>query len=552
LQAALPAETVLDNPVDLGEEARPEHYAQAVSALAADPEVDGILVIFSPKAGVDSSAVSRAVTEAARGMTKPLIACWMGERGARAQRRELEYAGIPTFRTPEPAVDSFGNIAQFHFNQQLLQQTPPSLSGTRAPDVEGARLVIESVLAAKRRTFNEMESKALLAAFHIPVTQTMLAKNPAEALLIAAQIGFPVALKISSPDIAHKTDAGGVALNVRSAAELRLRWGEIMEAVRQARPEAAVEGITIQAMSVKQNGRELHIGVAHDPQFGPVISFGAGGTMIELIHDRALEFPPLNRFLARRLIERTRVAATLGEARGLQAADTGALEEMLVRVSEMVCELPWITEMDINPVIVDAWGAIAVDAHIVIDHAPPTGGGRHAHMAIRPYPAHLTEEVPLPDGHGYTIRPIRPEDAEGLQRLMQELSEESRYFRFISYARELSQRQLARYTQIDYHREMALVAEAQGRLVGVSRYMLNPDGASCEFALVVADDWHGRGLGARLMNAICETARAQGLQRMIGFVLGDNKRMLQLMKRMGFSYRRDPEDAGLRIVEKRL
>jgi len=325
-----------------------------------------------------------------------------------------------------------------------------------------------------------------------------------------------------------------------------------MQSVQQAQPAARIDGIAIQEMVVKPNGRELYIGVARDPLFGPVISFGAGGTMVELIRDRAIEFPPLNRFLARRLIERTRVAATLAAQNGMPAVDIGALEDLLLRVSEMVCELPWLTEMDINPVLADEAGVIAVDARILVAHAPPLGTGRHAHMAIRPYPSYLTEEVPLPDGGSYLIRPIRPEDARALQTLMQGLSEETRYFRFISYARELAPRQLIRYTQIDYHREMALVAEAGERIVGVARYMLNPDGKSCEFALVVADDWHGRGLGARLMNAICETARGQGLESIAGFVLGDNQRMLQLMTRLGFSYRRDPEDSGLRIVEKRL
>jgi acetyltransferase len=552
LKDVLAAEAVLDNPVDLGEDATPAHYAAAVTTLAATPEVDGILVIFSPKTGVDGVAVCAAVIEAGRGVTKPLIACWMGEKSAREQRRILEDAGIPTFRTPEPAVDSFGNIAQFHRNQQLLQQTPPSISSGEAPDAEGARLVIESVLAERRQVLTEMESKALLAAFQLPVTRTMLAKSPVEALLIASQIGFPVAMKISSPDVAHKSHVGGVVLNVRSAPDVRARFADIVLSVRQAQPEAVVEGVTLQEMVLKPNGRELYIGVARDPQFGPVISFGAGGTMVELIRDRAIEFPPLNRFLARRLIERTRVASTLGAWNGLPPVDIGAVEDLLLRVSEMVCELPWLTEMDINPVLADEHGAVAVDARILVAHALPLGAGRHAHMAIRPYPSHLTEEVPLPDGGSYLIRPIRPEDAQALQTLMVGLSEESRYFRFISYARELSPRQLVRYTQIDYDREMALVAQAGERIVGVARYMLNPDIKSCEFALLVADDWHGRGLGARLMNALCETARDQGLERIEGFVLGENQRMLQLMGRLGFSYRRDPEDAGLRIVEKRL
>jgi acetyltransferase len=556
LAACLPAHAVLDNPIDLGEEATAANYDAAIRALAADRDIDGVLVMFSPKEGVDAGAITDAVMALEREVGKPMIVCWMGDRTARALRGRLDESGIPAFRSPEAAVDAFANIAAFHRNQQLLQQTPPSISDMKEPDVEGARIILESVLAEKRSVLTEMESKALLAAFHIPVTRTMLARNPTEAIMIATQIGFPVAMKISSPDIAHKSDVGGVMLNVRNAQELRTRWVEMMKAVQEARPDTVPEGITIQGMHAKPGGREVSIGVARDPLFGPMINFGAGGTMIELIRDRAIEFPPLNRFLARQLVERTRVAAMLGPWRGMEAADIGAIEDMLLRVSEMVCELPWIKEMDINPVVVDGGGAIAVDARIVAAHAPPMGIGRHSHMAILPYPAHLTEEVPLADGDSYLIRPIRPEDAEHLQRLVQELSEEARYFRFISHARELSQRQLARYTQLDYHREMALVAVVREgeteRIVGVARYMLNPDGHSGEYALVVADDWHGRGLGARLMSAIEATARERGLKHLEGFVLGNNQRMLGLMHRLGYTSRTDPEDHDLRLVEKTL
>jgi acetyltransferase len=556
LRAALPPHAAVDNPVDLGEHALPADYDAAIRALAADPEVDGVMVMFSPKQGLDAEGITDAVIACEQDVGKPMIACWMGDRTVRDLRNRIDASGLPAFRTPEAAVDSFANIASFHRNQQLLQQNPPSSAGMHEPDAEGARIIIESVLAEKRSILTEMESKALLAAFHLPVTRTMLARNPTEALMIASQVGYPVAMKISSPDIPHKSDVGGVALNVRNAQDVRTRWLEMMKAVREARPDAEPDGITIQDMSAKPNGRELHIGLKRDPLFGPVISFGAGGTMIELIRDRAMEFPPLNRFLARQLIERTRVAATLGPFRGLPAASIEAIEDMLLKVSEMVCELPWLQEMDINPVIVDEAGAVAVDARIVVGHAPPMGLGRHSHMAILPYPAHLTEEVPLPDGSSYLIRPIRPEDAQALQALVRGLSEEARYFRFISHARELSPRQLVRYTQIDYHREMALAAtvpDGDGeRIIGVARYMLNPDGASGEYALVVADDWHGRGLGARLMSAIEATARERGLKKFEGFVLGNNQRMLGLMKRLGYTSRMDRDDPDLRVVEKAL
>jgi acetyltransferase len=561
LRAALPHGASLDNPVDLGEEAGAAEYVAAMTVLARDPDVDGILVMCSPKRSIDAMAIAQAVAEAGKPITKPLLACWMGDRRMRGPRHLLEESGIPSFRTPEAAIDSFGNIASFHLNQQLLQQTPPSLSGTLQPDVEGARIIIESVLAERRTTLTEMESKSLLSAFHIKVTRTMLARTATEALMIGSQLGYPVALKISSPDIPHKSEAGGVALGVRNASEVRSRFAEMMATIKSARPDASIEGLTIQEMSSKPNGREVCIGVVRDPLFGPIITFGAGGTMIELIHDRSMELPPLNRFLARRLIERTRVAQTLTAHRGIPEADIAAIEDLLVRVSEMVCELPWLKEMDINPVIVDEHGALAVDARIVVEHGPPIGADRHAHMAIMPYPAHLAEDVLLPDGRTYLIRPIRPEDAEHLQLFVRALSSESRYFRFISSAPEISPKALVRYTQIDYHRELALVAAfnpsetgnaAEEQIVGVARYLVNPGGESAEFAVVVADDWAGRGLGARLLNGICEVARNKGVQRIEGFILGNNRNMLKLMKGLGFVIRSDPDDPTMRIAAKAL
>ncbi len=561
LRTALPQGASLDNPVDLGEEAGAAEYVAAMTVLARDPDVDGILVMCSPKRSIDAMAIAQAVAEAGKPITKPLLACWMGDRRMRGPRHLLEESGIPSFRTPEAAIDSFGNIASFHLNQQLLQQTPPSLSGTLQPDVEGARIIIESVLAERRTTLTEMESKSLLSAFHIKVTRTMLARTATEALMIGSQLGYPVALKISSPDIPHKSEVGGVALGVRNASEVRSRFAEMMATIKSARPDASIEGLTIQEMSSKPNGREVCIGVVRDPLFGPIITFGAGGTMIELIHDRSMELPPLNRFLARRLIERTRVAQTLTAHRGIPEADIDAIEDLLVRVSEMVCELPWLKEMDINPVIVDEHGALAVDARIVVEHGPPIGADRHSHMAIMPYPAHLAEEVPLPDGRTYLIRPIRPEDAEHLQLFVRALSSESRYFRFISSAPEISPKALVRYTQIDYHRELALVAAfnpsetgnaAEERIVGVARYLVNPGGESAEFAVVVADDWAGRGLGTRLLNGICEVARNKGVQRIEGFILANNRNMLKLMKGLGFVIRSDPDDPTMRIAAKVL
>ena len=567
LAPKLPAGASLHGVIDLGEDASPEHYSAALLAAGRDLGTDGVLAIYSPKPDSDPAAVARGVTETFRLTGKPVLACWMGEARVKEARDVLNAVAIPSFRTPEAAVDAFGNIASFYQNQQLLQQTPPPNSNLAKPDVEGARLLIESVLAERRKVLTEMESKALLAAFHIPVTRTMLARSANEAMLISAQLGYPVALKIDSPDISHKSDVQGVALNVMTATQVRDTFNDMLAAVKRAQPSARVNGVTIQPMSGKRHGREIYIGLTTDDPFGPVITFGAGGTMIELIADRAMELPPLNQFLAHRLIERARVAEMLAPWRGAPAADLEGVEQILLRVSEMVCELPQLREMDINPIIVDEMGAVAVDARVVIEHAPPasTSNGHYQHLAILPYPSAYEREWPMTGGGLYTIRPIRPDDADMLQAFARSLSPESRYFRFASTMPELPPRMLARYTLIDYDREMALVAvhrtreaAADGafveteRIIGVSRYITNPDQTSCEFSLVVSDDVKGQGLGSRLMLSIMEFARAKGLAEIDGLVLANNPNMLRLMAGLGFSTQPFPEDPDFKLVSKAL
>ena len=554
--------------IDLGEEATDAHYKAAVEVCSKDSSVDGVLVIYSPKpasfAGAEPVAVAQAVIEASTRLSKPIVACWMGDDSVRPARALLNAKPLPSFRTPEAAVDAFGNIANFYQNQQLLQQTPPPLSALANPDTEGARLLIEGVLAERRRVLTEMESKALLAAFHIPVTRTMLARNANEAMLIASQLGYPVALKIDSPDISHKSDVQGVALNVMTATQVRDTFNDMLARVSKAKPGARINGVTIQPMSGKPRGRELYIGLSTDDPFGPVITFGAGGTMIELIDDRAMELPPLNQFLARRLIERARVAETLHHWRGAPPVDMEALEQVLLRLSEMICALPQLKEMDINPIIVDEDGAVAVDARVVVEHAGPQTQAYH-HLAILPYPAGLEREWPMKGGDLYTIRPIQPDDAEMLQALVKGLSPESRYFRFVSSMQELPAKMLARYTLIDYDREMALVAVHRDRklqddgsfveterIIGVSRYITNPDQTTCEFSLVVADDYAGQGLGSRLMLSIMDVARSKGLAEIEGLVLANNDGMLRLMRSLGFAVNAFPEDADFKLCTKTL
>ena len=514
LNQVLPPTWSHGNPVDIIGDAQADRYHGAVKACLEDPNVDGVLTILTPQAMTKPLEAANAVIELSNQYRKPLLTCWMGGAQVEESRAAFNRARKPSFRTPEPAVEVFSFLSAYYQNQKLLMQVPGSLSHHLEPDVESARMVIEGALQEKRKILNEMESKALLSAFHIPVAQTMLAHSPNEALIIAQQLGFPVAMKINSPDITHKSDAGGVKLNLEHAQAVRGAYHELVENVKRNRPDARIDGISIEPMIVKPNGRELMVGVTSDPVFGPVITFGAGGTTVEVMGDSSVSLPPLNSFLVKDLIRGTRVAKMLGAFRQMPPADMDALESVLLRVSEMVCELPMLTEMDINPLILDENGALAADARVVVEFRQPSTD-RYSHMAIYPYPTHLVTDWQLADGTNLVIRPIRPEDAELEQEFVRNLSEESRYFRFMNGVQELSQSMLVRFTQIDYSREMAFVAvtEEAGKEIelGVTRYATNPDGKSCEFALVVADNMRGKGLGHKLMISIMDAARSNGL-----------------------------------------
>jgi acetyltransferase len=369
-------------------------------------------------------------------------------------------------------------------------------------------------------------------------------------MVLAEEIGLPVVMKVDSPQITHKSDSGGVRLNLNSLAQVRDAYNAILEEVKKKRPEAIIHGIAIEPMIQKINGRELVVGMVRDQVFGPTIIFGPGGTGVEAgSTERAVALPPLNRFLVADMLATTRASARLGEFRNMPPVSMEALEAVLLRVSEMVCELPWIKEMDINPLIVDENGAVAVDARISIENLPLTAG-RYDHMAIHPYPSHLTSTYQTADGHDVTIRPIKPEDADMEQEFVKHLSPETKYYRFMNTLRELSPSQVVRLTQIDYDREMAFVAltEIDGHEVevGVARYATNPDGESCEFAIVVADDWKGKGLARRLMGVIIETARSRGVKYMNGDFLSENRRMIQFVTSLGFTLTTHPEDPGLK------
>ena len=544
---------------DLGAEASPELYRQAVRALQHRADTDAVLTLHAPLPDSPAADCAQALLGLQPELEKPLLTCWMGEDVAAEARTQLGAAGIPSFRSPEAAVGALAQVAAYHRNQHLLQQVPAPLSPLPSPDLAGARLLTATVLAQRRSLLTEMESKALLAAFRIPVTGTLQARSAHEAMMIAAQLGYPVALKLDSHSGVHKSDVDGVLLNLPDALAVRDGFDRLLRQVQQAAPGLRDIGVTVQPMAATRHARELHIGLIHEPPFGPVIVFGAGGTMVELIDDCAMELPPLNRFLARQLIERARVAGTLGPWRGAPAIQMEALEALLMRVSEMACELPQLREMDINPVLADDQGLVAVDARIVLAteaQAPlqPT----YRHLAIRPFPVQVAQSLPLRDGRLCQLRAIQPDDAERLQALVAGLSPESRYNRFAATLTELPPRLLARFTLIDYEREMALLAlyrespEAPEQIAGVARYTTYPDSRSAEFSLLVADAFAGQGLGSRLMEALFAVAREQGLERLDGLVLKHNQAMLKLVRALGFAIEPCEDEPDFRLVRKLL
>ncbi|HNP63222.1 MAG TPA: GNAT family N-acetyltransferase, partial [Woeseiaceae bacterium] len=512
-----------------------------------DRDCDGVLILNCPTAVASSDEVAIAVISALpETLSKTVLTSWVGELSAREPRRRFREQGIPTYQSPEDAVHAFSQMVNYQRNQSLLMETPPSMPSLFESDLEGARRHIDTALVENREWLSEAESKCLLDAYGIPTVPTEVASSPAEVRTAARRIDGPVAIKILSPDITHKSDVGGVLLDVDPAAA-EAAAAAMQERIKATQPNAVLQGFTVQAMVRKPHARELIAGMVDDRQFGPVILFGQGGTAVEVLDDKALALPPLNLKLAHELVARTNVYRLLQGYRDVPAADIDAIELALVRLSYLIVDFPEIQELDINPLLADENGVLALDARVRVARATSNGADR---LAIRPYPKELEENVDLGDGRTLLLRPIVPEDGPALQAAFSRLSEEEIRNRFFAPLKFLSHLTAARFTQIDYDRHMALVLTERGipgesEIHAVVRLIEDPDRELAEFAIVVERKLTGHGLGTHLLRRVIEYASERGIGEIYGDVLSDNERMLKLCRKLGFSCSRESGDAGV-------
>lgn len=518
------------NPVDILGDATPDRYRQAVEIIARDDTVQGLLVLLTPQAMTDPIATARQLVPFAKLADKPLLACWMGSSSVRRAKEVLSEAGIPAFDAPEAAIRAFLHMVQYRHSQDLIYETPPALPDEAAPDARCVRRVIEAVRAEGRTLLTEVEAKDVLSAYGIPVTPTAACRTLDEALAAASRQGYPVVLKLLSRTITHKSDVGGVQLNLANDEAVRQAFA-LIQTRAVAHDPAAFEGVTVQPM-VRDKGYELIVGSSVDRQFGPVVLFGAGGILVEIFKDRALALPPLTRTLARRLMEQTRIYHALQGVRGQRPVDLVELEAVLVRLSQLVADVPEIVELDINPLLATPDRVVALDARIVVGEGRPP-------LAIAPYPNQYIAAHRLENGVEVLVRPIRPEDEPLIVELHEGHSEHTIRMRFFSLVRRLTRDSLIRLCHVDYSREMALVAEyrdAGGRphFAGVARFSLDPETGQAEFAVIVTDAWQGKGLGRHLMDRLIAAARERGVRRLLGVILQENTGMIALSRTLGF------------------
>jgi acetyltransferase len=547
LNSALPAEWSRNNPIDLLGDADPERYAQTLAITRDDPNIDGLLVILTPQAMSDPTGTARELQAYAKIPNKPVLASWMGGAAVEPAEQILDHAGIPTFAYPDAAAHVFTLMWQSYYNLQALYETP-SLPPQSAADASAQKTVRAIVAAAReegRTVLSEFESKQIIASYGIPTVETRVAASEDEAVAAALAIGFPVVLKLHSLTITHKTDVGGVQLDLADQGAVRTAYRAIEKAVGQHAGAGHFQGVSVQPM-IRIEGYELIVGSSLDPQFGPVLLFGAGGQLVEVIKDRALGLPPLNTTLARRMMERTKLFAALRGVRGRPPVDLVALEQLLVRFSHLVVEQRGIKEIDLNPLVASPQRLLALDARVIV-HAQGVEDSALPRLAIRPYPARYVSNWSAADGSQIVLRPIRPEDEPLLVAFHGTLSERSielRYFHAIKLSTRVAHERLTRICFIDYDREMALVADridahtGEHEIIGVGRLTKVRGTDEAEFSLLVSDHFHRQGLGTELLSRLIQIGRDEKLARIVGVIRPDNDAMRRLCQRLGFRLER--------------
>jgi len=523
------------NPVDILGDADPQRYVKAINLLLDDRSVDGLLVILTPQAGTDPLGVAESLIELAGKRSLPLFAVWMGGRDIESAISALNNAGIPTFSSPERAVIAFGYMVQHNRNLQLLKEIPRRFSQRLEVQREKTRIMIDSALDNGSPFMPDSTVRNLLEAYGIAFPKTLQAESGEQAAMIAEEIGGPVVLKILSPDISHKTDVGGVELNLYGRERISAAFDAIVSRARESFGDARIQGVTVQPCIINPE-YELMLGVKRDELFGPVILFGMGGIFSEILRDTALALPPLNRLLIQRLIGQTKVSSLLSGYRSLVPIEMEQLELMILSLSQLVTDIPEISELDINPILVKNGKPIAVDARIMVT---PTTAQAPLHLVISPYPSQYEQYVTTKGGRKIFIRPIQPEDGDLFLKLFETLSPTSVYYRFFSHLRELRPEMLATLTQVDYDRHLALVAfdaeEKEEKMLGAARIIADPEITHSEFSILVGDPWQGQGIGAALLLSLLKAAKQQGGKTIWGTVLRENRQMIQLGKRYGFS-----------------
>jgi len=537
LDQMLPSTWSRGNPVDIIGDAPAERYVAALKALCEDPQSDAVLFIHAPTAIVPSEAIGAACAPVAAASGRLVLSCWLGDDAVAQARKLFHAAGIPDYGTPEEAVRAFLQLVTYRKNQESLLEVPPAAAAHSAPDINVAKRIVEEAVDSGREWLTEPEAKALLTAYGIAVVDTRVAANATEAVSAAKTIGYPVVLKILSLDITHKSDVGGVALNLENAKDVRDAARAMLKRVAAQCPNARVSGFSVQSMIRRPGAHELIAGASVDPLFGPVILFGQGGTAVEVVADRALALPPLSVPLARELVARTRVARLLAGYRDRPRADLAAIYRTLDLISQLVIDLPQIVEIDINPLLADERGVIALDARVRVERAQTSGYER---LAIRPYPRELEERIEWNAGH-LLLRPICPEDTAQHLQFLESLDPADIRMRIFHSRRHIAPSELARLTQIDYEREMAFIAAASGesgeaQTLGVVRAVTDPENIRAEFGLIVRSDLKGKGLGGILLEKMIRYCRARGTKVLVGEVLKDNRRMLRLARELGFTH----------------